>query len=91
MKKFIELTDDDISNCICGQGMTVMLVRQIIAESNSLVKENYVDTELFSKVFIQYLNKVMPDDIKSNGDWACGYVTADNLNELMDPDIAYED
>jgi len=91
MKKFIDLSDEDILNCICGQGMTVMLIREIIVESESLVKENYVDTELFSKVFIQYLNKVIPDDVKSNGDWACGYITADNLNELMNPDITYED
>ncbi len=91
MKKFTDLSDNDILNCICGQGMTVMLVRKIIAESKSLVKENYIDTELFSKVFIQYLNEVMPEDVKSNGDWACGYITADNLNELMDPNITYED
>ena len=91
MKKFIDLSDEDILNCICGQGMTVMLIREIIVESESLVKENYVDTELFSKVFIRYLNKVIPDDVKSNGDWACGYITADNLNELMNPDITYED
>jgi hypothetical protein len=44
-----------------------------------------------NKTKSKLLYKVIPDDIKSNGDWACGYITADNLNELMDPDIAYED
>lgn len=91
MKKFTELTDQDILNCICGDGITVAIVKDIIAESNCLVQESYIDTEMFSKLFIQHLNEVMLEHLKSNGDWACGYITADNLNELMNPDIKYED
>lgn len=91
MKKFTELTDLEIENCICGSGMTVSLVRVIVDESKSLVTDNFINTELFSKVFIKYLDVVMPEDLKSNGDWACGYITADNLNELMNPDLKYED
>lgn len=91
MKTFKDLTDQEIFDCICGTGMTVDLVKEIINKSQSLVKEDFINTELFSAVFIKYLEKVMPDDLKSNGDWACGYITADNLNELMNPNITYED
>lgn len=91
MKEFKELSDDEIATCICGVGMTVDMVRNIIVESNSLIQSTRINTELFSKVFIKYLDTVMPNELKSNGDWACGYITADNLNELMDPFITYED
>jgi hypothetical protein len=91
MKTYDDLTDQEIFDCICGPGITVDLVKSIINESNSLINKNYINTELFSAVFIKHLEKVMPSNLKSNGDWACGYITADNLNELMNPGIVYED
>lgn len=89
MKQFDALTYDEIKQSICGHGITVDLIYKIIKESNSLVDNNYIDTEVFSPVFIKYLEQVIPQDLKSNGDWACGYITADNLNRLMNPNIVY--
>lgn len=91
MKQFDALTYDEIKQSICGHGMTVDLIYKIIKESNSLVDNNYIDTEVFSPVFIKYLEQVIPQDLKSNGDWACGYITADNLNKLMNPNIVYRE
>lgn len=90
MKSFNQLSEQEINNCICGTGITANLVKKIVVESKSLVKDNFIDTELFSAVYTNHLSQIVPESQRSNADWACGYVTADNLNELMNRRVDHE-
>jgi hypothetical protein len=73
-------TDDQITLAICGI-VSVDMVKYILEKP--IYAEGKIDPEEFTKHLNELLDEMMPNRIVKNRDWACGYVTADNLNKLL--------
>lgn len=77
-----KFSDSQISQCLIGPIISVEIVKKILADSDLYVN-GLIDTEKFSSAFHKILDTELAHVIRENADWACGYLTADKLNSLI--------
>lgn len=75
-------SDNEIKQSLVGPLISVNIVKQILADSKIYVNGS-IDTERFSEIYHQILDAEHVESPRENSDWACGYLTADRLNSII--------
>lgn len=78
-------SDSQIQQSLVGPLITIDIVKTIL-EDREVFVNGAIDTERFSLLYHEILDYKMPLAKRENADWACGYLTADNLNHIINAD-----